>query len=361
MGAGYLAGTGISLIVVLIWIFVINRQPDFTAFVGTTTVIILSLALIYLAYWLIQSELGDEHIWSVALWGAIGLMIPTIPILGMVVLGLDARIQIDSSILANIAAASAIIGALFGAVTELEDEHIRVLKLNRRNVVLNRIIRHDVRNDASLLLWFANRLEEEFAQAGNELADPIRRKTEEIIEISDIARQVEALEEDNSTRPINVVEVVDELVKTVESTHPTSEIETKLPDEAWVEADELLKTVLDNLVENAIEHNDQTPQIEIAVNTPDSINGNVEVCVRDNGPGISDEAIEVLCNQAMPASPDSLPSISLGLWLVKWIVDSYDGKLSIEKSDARGTKISFELPKAWPEEGGHQQSAALIS
>lgn len=349
MGAGYLAGTGISLIIIIIWIFAINQEPDFTSFVGTTTVIILSLALIYLAYWLIQSRLDDEHIWSVALWGAIGLLIPTIPILGMMVFGLDAQLNIKSSVLANVAAVSAIIGALFGAVTALETEHIRVLNLNRRNVVLNRIIRHDVRNDASLLLWFAQRLEEGFNQAGDELAEPIRRKTEEIIEISEIAKQVEELNQGAEGRPINVVEIIEEQIKTVKSTYPNADIETDLPSEAWVKADDLLKTVIDNLVENAIQHNDATPEIHLSVERPDAREGQVEICIKDNGPGIQSDAIEMLSQPCMPDPTDGNPSISLGLWLVKWIVDTYEGDLLIDENSPRGTIVTIVLPQGTPQ------------
>lgn len=343
---GYLAGTGCSLVAIIVWWFLIRNGVDFTAFVGTVTGIILSLSLVYLAYWLTRSELQDEHIWAVSRWGAVGLMIPTVPIAAIAVFGLGSTLLVEPSILVNVTAASAVIGALFGAVTELEIEHARVLAVNQRNVVLNRLLRHDLRNDAAVLRLLADNLEHEFGAAGDEFAEPIRKKTDEIVELSKAARRVDELDRDTSNRPVDVVDVVRDQVNTVRSTRPTVDVETDLPEEAWVSADGLLGPVIDNVVENAIEHNDARPEVHISVRRPDRLGGRVEVRVADNGPGIPDETARLLSRRGMSEPSDASYDTGLGLWLVKWIVEACDGELAVEDNDPRGTVVRIALPHA---------------
>lgn len=330
---------------IIVWWFLIRDGVDFTAFVGTVTGIILSLSLIYLAYWLTQSELEDEHIWAVSRWGAVGLMIPTVPIAAIVMFGLGSSLLVEPSILVNVTAASAVIGALFGAVTELEAEHERVLAVNQRNVVLNRLLRHDLRNDAAVLQLLADDLEHELGATGDEFAEPIRRKTDEIVQLSEAARRVDELDRATTNRPVDVADVVRYQVDTARSTHPTADIETDLPEEAWVSADGLLGPVIDNLLENAIEHNDRRPQVRVSVRTPDGFGGRVEVRVADNGPGIPDATARLLSQRGTSEPSDASFGTGLGLWLVKWIVETCDGELTVEDNDPRGSVVRIALPQ----------------
>ena len=343
-GVGYLAGTGTSLMAIIVWWFVIRSGVDFTAYVGTVTGIILSLTLVYLAYWLTQSELQDEHIWAVSRWGAVGLVIPGIPIVAIAVFGVGTTVLVEPSILVNVTAASAVIGALFGAVTELENEHERVLAVNERNVVLNRLLRHDLRNDAAVLRLLADNLEHELGEAGDVFAEPIRKKTGEIVKLSKAARRVEDLDGGTTGRPIDVAGVVRDQVNTVRSTHPEVDIETDLPDRAFVRADGLLRPVIDNVVENAIEHNDRSPKLRISVRGPDRVGGRVEFEVADNGPGIPDATVRLLSRGGSSEVKDASFDSGLGLWLVKWFVDTCDGELTVEENDPRGTVVRIALP-----------------
>lgn len=346
-GIGYLAGTGVSLSILQVWWFSIGHPPSFTSVVGTTTGVILAASLVYLAYWLAHSALEPEHVWTVTRWGAIGLAIPTVPLVVIAFGGLTATLEVDTSVLLNVAAASSVIGALFGAVTELETEHLSLLTLNRRNVVLNRVLRHDVLNDASVLLLHAERLQDEIDEPTPPVAEPIREKTEEIIELSKTAGRIDGIQDDFERHPVNVIELIDDLVTTVRNTHPSVTIETELPETAWVLADELLRTVIDNLIENAIEHNDQEPDIHVSVTEPPDHGSPVEIVVADNGPGLPDEAVEILTQDEV-VTPEEAHVGGLGLWLVKWFVDAYAGELTVDSNQPRGSIVRIALPAASP-------------
>lgn len=69
----------------------------------------------------------------------------------------------------------------------------------------------------------------------------------------------------------------------------------------------------------------------------------IVITIADNGPGLPAEHREML--QA-DRTPDSPQNASLGLWLVSWFVDVYDGTVNIATNEPRGTRITLELPAA---------------
>jgi len=87
--------------------------------------------------------------------------------------------------------------------------------------------------------------------------------------------------------------------------------------------------VVDNLVENAAEHNDaDDPRVAVAVDPREDA---VRLEVRDNGPGVPDDVL---------ADADG------GLDLVATLVDHYGGELHVSENEPRGTVFAVDLPRA---------------
>jgi signal transduction histidine kinase len=47
--------------------------------------------------------------------------------------------------------------------------------------------------------------------------------------------------------------------------------------------------------------------------------------------------------------------MGLGLWLVKWFVDSYDGELAFDENDPRGSVVVVRLPRTEPRDDPEPQ------
>lgn len=345
LGVGYLAGIGLALIGLLIWRFWAAASPAYLSLVGTTTGVILAGAMVYLAYWLIQSDLQADHVWAVSKWGAVGL---TLPMVATVVIGFvqaGSIVLVESSVMINNAAAGAVIGALFGAITELEAEHGRATELNRRNVVLNRVLRHDIRNDVSILLAYAERYRDQLSAGGQEFVNAVEGKVDEILGLTEAAGWVDDLDERTSGQPVDLVTLIDERCQTFAQTHPHATFETDMPAEAWVRADEMLRTVIDNLIENAIEHHDGEPTVVITGRSVPERDV-VEVTIADDGPGLPAQYRNQVEDWATFDALHGNPGQGLGLWLVRWFVDSYDGAIHVKDRKPRGTAITLTLPAA---------------
>ncbi|MFB6196406.1 MAG: ATP-binding protein [Haloplanus sp.] len=335
----YFLGTGFGLIASLAGYFVIVDGPTTIRSLGTFTALGFSGSLPYLGYWLGHSDLSDSEVWTVARWCGLGIGVATLLIVVAILLGVGARIELQfPHLFVNLIALGGVLGALTGLIRQLGRKNDRVAQLNQRNTVLNRVLRHNVRNDINVITGHLDLIASELDGERADLLEPIRRKSNEIIEMSRAARHIQSIENLDEDPAVDLIPYIETQIQTVRETHPSIAITTDLPEQAWADVGPLVQTVIDNLLENAIEHNDRQPRIHVAVETaPDA----VTVEVADNGPGIPEQE---LCALTGEESDQITHGSGLGLWLVLWFVENADGTLSFERNQPRGTKVRMTLP-----------------
>jgi signal transduction histidine kinase len=123
-------------------------------------------------------------------------------------------------------------------------------------------------------------------------------------------------------------------------------------------AGDLLPSAVDNLVENAIEHNDrERPHVQVTVEraTTDGVS-HVEIRVADDGPGIPDTDRRLLVGD-----PDARleEATGLGLWLVNWIVTESGGSVSYAPNEPRGSVVTVRLPTEGDGDDGRDDGRRL--
>jgi signal transduction histidine kinase len=219
--------------------------------------------------------------------------------------------------------------------------------LRQRVQVLNRILRHNIRNDLDVIKSHA-----EFAlmdvdddQSGketraNESVAQILEVADEVLELSADARQIEQLTRNSPTEQsvVNLPRLVDEVVETVIEDQPDLSVMVEIPQVELSVARGFLWFALQNLVVNAVEHNDSpSPRVEIEGTERKS---EVRIVVRDNGPGIPDAEWQVI----QAGQEEALNhATSLGLWGTKWTVQKMGGRLSRRETDS-GAAVIIDLP-----------------
>lgn len=110
--------------------------------------------------------------------------------------------------------------------------------------------------------------------------------------------------------------------------------------EGRVVGHELLPYALDNVLDNAVEHNDAVPPRIEVIAEPEPGSDRVTLRVADNGPGLPDTEESVL---ATGAETPLSHSKGTGLWLTQWIVRESDGSVSVSESRLGGTAIEIHL------------------
>ncbi|PKD18324.1 hypothetical protein APR41_04005 [Salegentibacter salinarum] len=106
-----------------------------------------------------------------------------------------------------------------------------------------------------------------------------------------------------------------------------------------VEADAyLLEQVLINLVLNAMEACENTPNPKVKVYAVKKFDGQVIISVTDNGPGIPEEIKDQIF---IPFFTTKKEGSGIGLSLSKQIMTLHGGKIQVNSMENKGTLISL--------------------
>ena len=218
-------------------------------------------------------------------------------------------------------------------------------RYERHGRVLHRLLRHNLRNDLSVIMARAD----ELATA----ADPEIRETAE--SISQHAQRIASLREE--VRPLERILVGTQDVRSRDVTdlcrlaveRATSESSTtapattatvtlSMPAQARARAVPELQRAVQSLVENALLYAGENPTIEVRVQT---LSETVEIAVVDDGPGIPDhERAPVFEDRE---TTDLNHASGLGLWLVRWTAEICGGDLEYERTDDGHTVVRLVL------------------
>ena len=167
----------------------------------------------------------------------------------------------------------------------------------------------------------SNLLDFKFLEAGQAV---IKRKLSTISEIVTDAVQTIQLGAESKAQQIQV------------------NVEPGLP-ELYIDTD-MLKRVLINLLENASKFTPREGLIQVTATQTD---GNILFSVRDSGPGIPPDAMQLIFEKFVTFSPDKQTrSMGIGLAFCRLAVEAHGGKIWAESDPGNGSNFQFILPVA---------------
>ncbi|MFB6089472.1 MAG: sensor histidine kinase [Halobellus sp.] len=246
-------------------------------------------------------------------------------------------------------AAGAGIGSLVGVNydqvretrAELETELERGRRLNQRLTVVNRVLRHNVRNTLALVFGLLDQVLERIDDPDvTERVQRTRTALETLHSNTENALHVEHLwDRETETVLTDLESMLATACDRVREATPAATIDASIPSGVRVRAHPLLPVALEEILENAVEHNDPDDlTVDVAVAAGDEW---VTVEIADDGSGIPEAEIESLgLDEETPLQHTS----GVGLWVIKWVAEASDGDWEIRSSDA-GTTVELRIPR----------------
>lgn len=201
---------------------------------------------------------------------------------------------------------------------------------------VNRLLRHDIRNDVAVIQGYAELLVDE----GVEDAEHILRKSHHIEELTSVATDVASSLDRTRQHAVDVGVHLADALDSVRTAYPHAEFEADdLARGTDVTGTPLLESAFENLLRNAVQHNDaETPRIEVETTVrPET----VVVRISDNGPGIPAQVRQHLFQPGERGEHSA--GMGLGLYLVERLVADAGGDVWIADGDQEGTTFVIEL------------------
>ena len=229
-------------------------------------------------------------------------------------------------------------GTVTGRIVSLRDVTERTQREQRLDV-MNRLFRHNLRNEMNVVRGNAELLGTHTDDADQrERADRIIATVDEVIARSDKVGTLSRSLDDDPNRTLDLGSILDPVVESTRRDDPEATISLDAPDSCRVAGDPSVEIAIRELLENAIEHADG---VTVSVTLTAIDEQRVELRIRDDGPGIPEQELQVLDSRT--ETPMEHAS-GFGLWLVTWIVERAGGAIEFDV-DETGTTAIVRLPR----------------
>lgn len=247
-------------------------------------------------------------------------------------------------------------GHLLGYAVVLRDATETTIRKQRLEVH-NRVLRHNFRNDMTVLLGRLDVIRSQIDDPSmSDNLDTIDRTGQELVALADEIRELERLlsADIETAQPIQIKSIARQIFDRTEAERDAKlqyRGETVI---SLAATPDQLQAALEKLIVNGIKHNNSdTPEVQVRVTHRSGTGYPLEIAVLDNGPGIPEaERKTISTGEETPLSH----SVGVGLWSVHWITRSLGGKMSIENRDPTGTAVKLLIPTASIEANASDES-----
>ena len=236
----------------------------------------------------------------------------------------------------------------------LEQRDAEIEKLKREKARWVGMVAHDLRHPVSAVLAYAELL----LESGGSLSDDdralvlaIRSSTEFMLQLINDVFDIASLDSvPFSFGPVDVEQLVGSSVDVVRPMAQRKKIRISVYADGplpAVRADmQRMLQAFTNIIGNAVKYCPAGSTVDISVAARET---GVQVCVKDTGPGISADEIDIVFQpfqKTRNRAASSEPGTGLGLAICKGIVERHGGRIWVESVAGKGCTFYVTLPGA---------------
>lgn len=196
-------------------------------------------------------------------------------------------------------------------------------------VTVTSLLRHDLLNDLVVIQSGIDLFQETGKQ---EYLDRVIGRTQKVAERMDTLKSESMVLESLAIQPIEL-DPISNMIETFSNLKILS-----LPGDIKVNANRLLYPVVFNVIQNAFQHGGDNVEVEISCQV---VNHTVIIDIADNGKGVSDEEKLLIFQQGYRGTDKGVSG--MGLYLVKIVIDSYGGSISVKDNEPQGAVFTITL------------------
>jgi signal transduction histidine kinase len=224
---------------------------------------------------------------------------------------------------------------------------------------LSAMIYHDMRSPLANIVSSLDMLRALIPENGNNIMQQVLsiaiRSTDRMQRLINSLLDINRLEAGQAITNRKAVEVMPLILEALDAVQPVTstkrqkvmlEVEASLP-RIWVD-DDMIRRVMINLLENATKFTPNEGKVIVGARSETDW---IKLWVRDTGPGIPNEALNLIFNKFTrvpsdrPPSTDQIPKgLGLGLAFCKLAVQAHGGKIGVESEMGSGSCFYFTVP-----------------
>lgn len=213
---------------------------------------------------------------------------------------------------------------------KMEDAQV---KLSEALKMVNKILRHDVLNDLTVMrgsIEMYNEVKDE------KLLNNILISIDKSVSLIKQMRELESIATSGEKLyPVLFRDVIDDVIEKYN-------VNLKIEGECTVYGDVALKSVLDNIIGNAIKHGKaDTINIKMSENSDE---GTCIIKIEDNGIGIPDEIKEKIFSEQFAYGENK--GSGLGLYIASKTIERYGGSINVGDNHPNGVVFTLLMKKA---------------
>ncbi|SMO88562.1 sensor histidine kinase [Halorubrum cibi] len=349
-----LTGTGLAAIAV---------RGFATGTTGIADLVVTGLTLLFGVAFVVTGPIGyrtdveSRHLLRIAGWNALGVVATS----AVLVLVYSFQVAGGGSAVeplvsgALVVAVSAFAHVLIGFNDVRRIRARRLVKQRQKAAVMNRFVRHDLRHAAQLLIGYGEQLsavddrEADWTETEADLdldVDLGRRISEIGSDLGETQSKIrvfdDVLERDDERTAVDLAAALEDRRSGWEEEYPDGSLETDLAEGCTALAGDHVDTALGELIDNAFEHGGDPPAVTV---TGERTDGTIRIEILDDGDGFPNDETALINEDRTETQLQH--SNGLGLWLAKWVIEHYDGSLSIgDRADGDGGLVTVRLPAA---------------
>jgi len=216
-------------------------------------------------------------------------------------------------------------------ITERKIMEEKNKQLNENLKILNKILRHDIANNLTVVSIALEIMETNDQDLKNKAFNAVKRSADLIEKI----RNLESTMIKRYELKLVSIRQITELIK-----KNYSNISITISGECEVMADEALTSVIDNIINNSIVHG-ETDRIDIEVTSDENI---CQIGIIDYGKGIPDVIKKRIFDEEFSYGKNK--GTGLGLYIAKKTIERYGGEIEVKDTKPQGATFVLKLKRS---------------